>query len=207
MLTKRIMCRKENTLSYITSTNSTTANITISSSAAIGDIAVLLDTGWNAGSVTSVVPSGWTTISNITASYVMTGRSILSYKVLTSGNPGSSITGMTATYNLGKEMLIFRPTSPISSVTVADLGEEGVGSGTPADQTVGINPLSYIVIGGGGSYSDTIVWDSTWYTSSITIATQRLAYKIFNSSPASTSIGTTTSATAIILQSCALVIT
>lgn len=207
MLTRRIMCRKQNTLSYITSTNSTTANITISASAAIGDIAVLLDMGWSSSSQASVVPSGWTTISNTTAKFIMAGRGILTYRVLTSGNPGSSVTGMTATYSLGKQMMIFRPTSPISSLTVADLGEEGVGSGTPADQVVGINPLSYIVIGGGGSYSDAIVWDSTWYTTSIGIATQKLAYKIFNSGPASTSIGTTTSATANILQSCALVIT
>lgn len=208
MLAKMLL-RKANaakTLSYITSANSAAATITIPAAAAIGDIAVLVDKGWGGTNPpTTVVPTNWTQIDNRSFDTSPGVRSILSYKVLVSGDPGASITGMTATFYLEKLMLIFRP-SASGTVSIANATGAVVDT-NPVAQVVPANTSPYIVVGACSSYSAAPAWASTWYDATFTKTYLKLAYKLFNSSPASVSVDTNDAGSGNALQSCAIVVT
>lgn len=112
--------------------------------AAAGDIAVLFDSANNAsGTIPSlVVPSGWTQIRTDTVSSTSSGRCTLSYKVLTSGDLGATITGQTGSGGSRKILGVFRPDVPLREVTIS--GDQGQGtSGDPTLQTItpGTSPL------------------------------------------------------------------
>ncbi|MBZ9693929.1 hypothetical protein [Mesorhizobium sp. CO1-1-9] len=115
------------TVSFLASAVVTTTTVTIPATAAAGDIAFLIDAIID-GTITSVRPSGWTNIDEV----AVTGqgsnsiRMICSYKILGSGDPGSSVTGMASANPARKTMLVFRgsraitscvPATPVSSQT------------------------------------------------------------------------------------------
>lgn len=97
--------------------SSSSANITIPGTAQVGDLAVLIDSVVNVSAFpSSVTPSGWTNLKNDTTqegfAYL---RVMTSYRVLTSGQPGSTITGMSG-IGADKELFIFRYDRPILTV-------------------------------------------------------------------------------------------
>lgn len=110
-------------LSYVTSANTTSSSITIPATAQAGDIAVLVEVAFvstTASWGTLTNPSGFTQFtqsSNSTSSVNGSAKCVVSYKVLASGDPGSSVSGGTvtnATYN--QVMMIYRPNLAINSV-------------------------------------------------------------------------------------------
>lgn len=110
---------------FLTSTTSTTNTITIPATAEEGDIAILFDGG--AGGTTATAgaggPTGWTTILNqlVNDAGGNSMRCICSYKILSLGEAGTSITGMDAPAD-GKIMLVFRPNFTIANVTAVTIG-------------------------------------------------------------------------------------
>jgi hypothetical protein len=102
-------------------TNIGSSTITIPSSAQAGDVGILLDGTVNTTATlpTNVVPSGFTEIMTtafVRANGTSSARMTCSYKVLQSGDPNSSITGLGNT-NPRKTFFVFRPDSSISSVS------------------------------------------------------------------------------------------
>jgi hypothetical protein len=129
-----------------------------------------------------------------------------SYKVLTSGEVGTTITGMTGNTYIRKIMYIFRsPILPIT-VTVANVSNQGT-SGTPTNQVIAAKSVyPYIVIGGSGG-STTSAGFSAWHQQNVTNGSANFAYKIFNESGASVTVGCSDSGTYTYLNSCSLNIT
>jgi hypothetical protein len=86
-----------------------------------GDLAVLFDFACQTGGYpTFVVPSGWTHAANIFGGPVapdVRARAIISYRVLTAGQPGVAVTGMNGNLRDRKIMMTFRMSRPILSVT------------------------------------------------------------------------------------------
>lgn len=211
MLTKMLLRKAGNpSLSFNTSASSTNNTITIPSGAAIGDLAVLLDFAGNfAGFIpTTVVPSGWTSVSNKSSSTNSQGsKSIVSYKKLVSGDPGSSITGMNGVDYDVKLMVVFTPSFPITTITVAGLAET-IADVAPAAQSVAAQTLNYAVIGCATNYSYTPSWTATWYNNTYGSSRGKLAYKLFNASPASVTMDfTATAYSHACIQAFALVVT
>ena len=105
-----------------------TTTIVIPATAEVGDIAVLFDTSTT---TTDVTPSGWTTINNATTTGIRTN---ISYKVLTSGEPGSTITGMAG--NARKILQVYRVwgnTAP--TISLSTPGSQAT-TATPTTQTI-----------------------------------------------------------------------
>jgi hypothetical protein len=125
--------------SFVISTTSSSGTITIPVTSRVGDFAILFDVIYSSGISISgeVVPSGWNSISRVSTANIFGPsaiRSIVSYKVLTSGNPGSTITGMSDDATR-KILLIFRPESTISSVTPLSVNGQAT-SINPSTQTI-----------------------------------------------------------------------
>jgi hypothetical protein len=191
-------------LSYVTYATTTSQTLTIPATSQVGDIAVYVNRATGIISTpTEVVPSGWTSVSNVTATYT---RSIIAYKILVSGNPGSSITVMNATYD-STVMFIFRPTTTISSLSNASLNGQGTDS-DPTAQTVSAQSTPYIVIGACGSNA-TCSFNSSWPTATQIINSTgcyvRLGYYIFNGSYSNVTVDMADPGSRNILQSFALV--
>lgn len=130
--TEQITVNEIITLSYVANATGTTS-VVIPASAAIGDIAVLWDFS---ATNTQVNPSGWTPI---VSSGTTSTRITASYKVLVSGDPGSTITGQSGTTR--KTVLIFRRSSAIGNITLS----------TPNSQATSAAPSSQTITGGTGA--------------------------------------------------------
>ena len=141
--------------SVVATATSTSGTITVpSSGAAAGDIAILCDSSRDSGSgstiPTKVIPSGWTELT--TGSGTANGgngfRTTLSYKVLTGGDLGASITGQNSNVN-SKQMLVLRTDAPVSGATAGTLNYQ-VTTGDPTLQTVTPPTTAYPVLVVGG---------------------------------------------------------
>ncbi len=90
----------------------------------VGSLAILFDKGYNSTttSVTNVLPSGWTDVANTANNSAGTGRTAVnvSYKILTSGDLGATITGINAATNNDKVLvnLTYGSNIRIPSITV-----------------------------------------------------------------------------------------
>lgn len=191
------------TFAFVASSKSDLGStITVPATAAAGDLAVLLDRA-GAGTYvpTTVVPTNWTSISNQGGgSFLQYARQILSYKILASGDPGATITGMNGTVN-SKVMLVFRPSAAMAAV-IEDVNEE-LTSSTPSSQVVEATTKPYVVIGGTGT-SGTPTWDTSWYDATVSATRIELAYKLFNTTPANVTISVPDGGNTNVLQSCAI---
>lgn len=185
-------------VTFVNSASSTGSTITVPADAAAGDIAVLYDIAqMTAGLPTLVIPSGWTNQAN---SSVNTTRAAVATKLLGSGDPGAVITGMNGNNRNKKGIVVFRPDTPVMSVTASTFTSAVVDS--PSDnpqQTISASGKStpLIVLGGTGTGSTGTVsfsvaspaFDSTVATASeLTIG-----YKLYaaGSSPSDHSIDVT----------------
>jgi hypothetical protein len=144
-------------MTYITNSNSLSSTITIPATATTGDIAVL----WDFSQTNSqVVPSGWTPIGSAgTTSHRLT----VSYRQLTAGQAGSSVSGQGGTTR--KVMAIFRGNNPPTTISPTLYGQQAT-TATPSAQTI-IAPagsLPYIFFSGHGV--STSGGSRTWNTGS-----------------------------------------
>lgn len=108
-----------------------TETITIQANAQVGDIAVLHDCA--VGTSSAVIPSGWTSLGGVVSGNIRVNNS---YRILTSGQPGSTITGQNGSTRNRKIMTIIRPRLPIASVTPLGWTTRAT-TGTPTDITLG----------------------------------------------------------------------
>jgi hypothetical protein len=122
---------------------STASTITIPATAAVGDVAILFDTSTT---TTNVVPSGWTSINGTTTTGIRTN---VTYKILVSGDPGNSITGMAGTTR--KVMLVYRGNVSINALGVT----------VPASQSTVSVPTNQTLVGDVGPVAQIAVYGST----------------------------------------------
>lgn len=176
-------------LTFITDAQASTTSITIPAASAVGDLAVLMDYGGDFGSTvpSSVTPTNWTSIATTSLGGIAGSTRVnMSYRVLTAGNPGSSVSGQSSSPE--KVMLIFRPSTPIVAVTPVLYTSTTSAAGTPASITV--NPsaetVPVIVFGvsatGGGGTTPALAYVASFDTT-YPRGESRFGYKLANSSP------------------------
>jgi hypothetical protein len=176
---------------FVSSASSNSNNITIPATAQVGDVAVLFDMQLNTG---SVIPTGFTQIStNSTTNF----RINTSYKLLVAGDPGATISGMNNTPR--KVMAVFRPNSPIQTVSPVVLGNQNT-TATPANQTLsgGTAPTIYFAMyAKSASTTPTRGWSVGTPTEISRVSTSGvyMKYLIYNTTPASTTISMTDAGT------------
>jgi hypothetical protein len=180
-------------IAFRTSATSSATTLTAPSTIVAGDLLVWSENSVNLSTIpTSVVPTGFTSISNNT---VGTNRRIITaYKIADSGDASSTITGMTTNNALTKMLLVFS-TNGATSASVFDIEYETTNN-DPAAQTItsgsGTPPL--VSIGymrtGTGTCSMTPTEDGVVSTSS-DVAGSFFLYKIYNSSPADVTVDAT----------------
>jgi hypothetical protein len=179
-------------ISFRTSTTSAGTTITGPSTIAAGDILVLGDFSINGD---GAVPSGFSSLSNVSGvSFGDTARAIVSAKRATGSEASATITGSTSPGGTPSKILLVFNAGADSINSSSFNGEAIVGnpSSQAANASGGSAPL--IVVGAYGCYGGDLVnprsfspakdsevnhlgaWDA-W-----------LAYKIYNSSPANTTI-------------------
>lgn len=172
---------------FVASATSTTNTISIPASSNVGDFAVLFDSSINSSFTppSTVVPSGWSSISNVSGTnsiipFIYTSiRSIVSYKSLVSGNPGSSITGMNATTDR-KIIMVFRPNFSVQNTSILSVN----GAANSNSQTITITQsqppiLAFAHWASSGTISSRGVSGITMNEVSNTTG-QYAGYKIFN---------------------------
>ena len=149
-------------LSFVVSATSTTGSITIPATTRVGDIVILADTSTT---VTDTLPSGFTRISGVTTTGIRTN---ISYRILTAGQPGSTITGMAGTTR--KVLLSFREQSTTTPTLTITTPTTQATTAAPTTQTIaagGADAASiYIVVGGATSSTPTIGFTQTGFTAS-----------------------------------------
>lgn len=178
------------TITQQSSATSTATTITAPAGINAGDLLVLLDYVIDIFSTpTSVVPSGFTSISDVTSGKT---RCILSYKKADGTEGSTSLTGMSSgSGTLYKTLVTFRGDVAATTITSNDPGGQAT-TGNPTAQTVtasgGSPPL--VVIGGYASSNN---------VSPRTMSPAKdgevgngtnvyIAWKIYNSSPADVSV-------------------
>jgi hypothetical protein len=125
-------------VSLINAAVATTTTIAIPAYAMTDDYAILFD---RSTTVTDVTPSGWISISKASTSGI---RSNISYKKLTSGDLGTTITGMAGTVR--KTLVIVRPNAPVSSVSLSTPAAQAT-TAAPTNQTISMSGQTQPIMG------------------------------------------------------------
>lgn len=191
------------TLSFVDSATSTGETITIPAGAQEGDVAVLFD--WsqqNFWAATELVPTGFISIDQDSVSALLRpGTSVVaSYRELGSGEGGSSVTGMNHTINR-KVMLVFRPSAPISSITITGKTSE-LTNNDPAAQTspAGSSPLVKVAVSASNNSASFTTEIPTM--NKVSVSSMVAGYLIYNSSPQSQQVDRNDDAWGNWLMSC-----
>jgi hypothetical protein len=201
----------------LSATSVESATITAPVGIRAGDLIVMLDVAFGTSPVAEVIPTGFTPI--VTSSSGANFRAVLSYKLATGTEGGTSITGMTETNldgTFGKMIYVFRGNVPATLITVADAAAEFT-TGNPAAQTVnasgGFAPL--VVLGCYGCGPNGLVNPRTFTVAGIaakdgeinafadgayTDTDAWLAYKIYNIAPADVVIDMDDEATNVLMS-------
>lgn len=173
------------TWSFVDMVTSTASTIVVPGTAAVQDYAFLIDIASGASPPASVTPTGFTLVDTISGS--SRTRSTITYNRLAIGDLGSTITGINAS-TMGKILIIFRPSSNTSTITVSAVNTAGSTS-VPANQTViasGATKPPVVISAFGTNSTGTISAASMTPTEDGTgngVAGSKLAkYKISNSS-------------------------
>jgi hypothetical protein len=121
------------------------ATIAIEANARAGDFAILFDGSNVTATVpTPVIPSGWTAVANSATTLF---RSIISYKILTSADLGTTVTGMFHANGAHRKiMAIFRPNRGIISVANSVAAGEST-TGNPIVQNLLISAAAPPALG------------------------------------------------------------
>lgn len=204
-------------LSFVTSAtvNASSAQpdtITAPAGILAGDLLVLVDIAdIGSGTVTLVTPTGWSSAQSVGFGGGL-AASAISYKIADGTESGTTITGINVASNTHNMMLaVFRGNVPINIVSVHSAAGQ-VTAGTPTNQvcTAGSGVAPLIVLSVYHSYTTggaaiTARGFSTTADGEITPNTKNyLDYKIYNASPADTTISMADFSSDNILQSCYL---
>lgn len=195
------------TLSFVDSATSTGETITIPAGAQEGDVAVLFD--WSQQkfqAATELVPTGFISIDQDSVigrrfGAILFGTSVVaSYRELGSGEGGSSVTGMNHFINR-KVMLVFRPSAPISSITITGKTSE-LTNKDPAAQTspAGSSPLVKVAVSASNNSASFTTEIPTM--NKVSVSSMVAGYLIYNSSPQSQQVDRNDDAWGNWLMSC-----
>lgn len=187
------------TISFHDSAISSASTVNMPAGIQAGDIAILMDYALNAsGFPTDVVPSTWTQIgTSLTIASLY--RRVLSYKVL--DGTETTITGMNGTTATRKTLIVFRGSGTWG--TPQDVAEQASVS-NPTAQVVNVGSAPLVVV---GSYMGTGTVTTRTMTptkdSEVTAANNinYLAWCIYNTSPADTTVAMNDTGTGNILSS------
>lgn len=135
-------------LDFITSVDALdVSSITIPSTAQVGDVAVLFSYCRGLGTTGGDIPTGWTKISGVSQGSSTTGiRSLVGYKIIESGEPNSSVSGLAfGTAEEGHHLRIYRSNSAHNGVSIELPHIEGA-TAAPSNQTVEVfsNDVGYV---------------------------------------------------------------
>lgn len=199
------------TITQVLSATSVATTITAPSGIQAGDLIVMYDYAFGIYGVPGdVPPSGFTVISNLTDG--SNNRAIAAYKLADGTEGGTSITGMTGSSPSAKAIYVFRGNIRAKTATVGDVGATQT-SGNNAAQVVNVAavlpPLIVLAFYGSngsidprtfspakdgeiesfndGTYGDAECW---------------IAFKIYNLSPADTTVDIDDEGDENTLQSC-----
>lgn len=175
-------CGPKATFSYVGKASSSSSSLTIPSGAAAGDVCLTFNgcTGL-VSTPTSVTPTGFTKIVDQTTTQ---RRYVHCWKKLVSGDPGSSITGM-SDFQQFFDCYVFRP-SISTNFAVTNTGFE-VTSSNPSSQTVpaGNAPCIIVAHEGSASTNPPTSFASGSFDQEDTGYYCRYGYKIYNTAPSS----------------------
>lgn len=128
--------------------------ITMSSSAQAGDIAIGYTSG--VGGISTATWNGFTYITGISSTF----DDVFQYRIVQSGDAGSTFTNSNSTGYDVCALFIIRPNVPAATVTVSDVNNSGQTSGTPASQllnTPSTTPRLLVSVGSEyGSFSHVV---------------------------------------------------
>jgi hypothetical protein len=123
-------------IAFHTAVHSSSSTITIPSTIQAGDLAVLFDWGWGGStSITGVVPTGFNSISNTGLTATPAVRGVATYRILTSADANTTVTGINAPTGNRKTLLIYRPTGVLGNVTVFGANSQAVAT-APTNQSL-----------------------------------------------------------------------
>lgn len=173
--------------SFVDSSTSLSAGtVTIPVTAQAGDLAVIFDS--IVGS--PALPSGWTQVYQENATFDTT----ISYKLIQAGEPGTSVTGQNSslTYSI-KTMLVFRPSTTLTTVTPSSVNSSGMITTTPPSQAITVTTAPAIVFGMTRAYQAEPFVNETFWSPSEIYGTfnsnhMKVFYEIQNSTPTSRTI-------------------
>lgn len=129
------------TLTFIASSTST-STVSPPGTAQAGDLAILV-TAAHGLSIAKVWPAGWTEVRE--DHDVDDARMVSGYKILTSGELNTSVTGMNDTEER-ITMMIFRPNKPINQAAVYTINGEATVN-NPVAQTIAMSTLAGPMVG------------------------------------------------------------
>jgi hypothetical protein len=173
-------------ISFVASTTSSgSSTIILSASAAVGDVAILFD---KSETLTDTIPSGWTSNTSL-RTLGSTIRQNISWIFVTSGMPGSTITGMTTGGAGRKIMLVFRPNTTATTITVGGISAQ-TSSTAPTTQTLtgGTAPMIYLAAYGADQSVNSTTWTGGTSTSVLSGSSFVSRYLVYNSTPTNASI-------------------
>lgn len=181
------------TYTFVASATSSVTGVTIPASAQAGDLCVVVCNARNSDNTdipTDVTPSGFTNLGGGTGVANSNGfRSNICVRVLTSGDPGSSISTMNDN-QIRVFALVFRPSVAINTPTIVGSIAYTVTNGDPAAQSVtpSNGDVPYLAFGVCfANNSGTFTTSPAGYTNVEILANQHVvAYRIVNSGSAST---------------------
>lgn len=158
---------------------STVTTIVIPSGAVVGDLGVLVEYG-RIGPPPSAIPSGWTAIYNTALGNM---RVALSWKKLTSGDPGATITGLNGVTGSGKVMFVF-DVSSFSTVTGAATANATEDNPTLETVPGAGKAVPHIIIGMSASTSAGFNASTGTFDATVTGGRVVAGYKIVDGVPA-----------------------
>jgi hypothetical protein len=193
----------------VNSSDGTSSAVTLPAAIQANDIIVVYCTTGNSNSSTpptQTTPSGYTLIDAVTASSagaIDAERANLYHKVAVSGDAGATLTITSSTSDYRAICVaVFRTTKGSApTITNASINSAG-GTANLANQTVtagsGVAPL---IVFGAYVNTSTRTFTPTQDGEVVTSNTRVLRYKIYNSAPANTTVGSTIDASTICMQS------
>jgi len=195
-------------LTTLTVGNSATSSATTIICPAVnaGDLIVLLDRAEGMSVPTTAVPTNFVSIVNSNDGAYF--RQIMSYKIATGSEGGTSLTGMVGSDYTYKGIWTFTGDIAITGVTALSAVGQST-DGNPSVQTVtsgsGVAPL--LVFGAATSYKDNTAVLSMTPTEDAVLSPDsswQFGYKIYNSSPSNVSVDMADAGYENCLQSCYL---
>lgn len=180
-------------ISFVSSTTSAASTITCPTVEPY-DVGILWDVAGDSSPPSTVVPSGWTSISNLNVdagSFAI--RSILSYRIFDGTEDGSTITGMAGNNSEPKVLLLFRPNSgsTVTSVQLQSPWNDFCADSNPSTQTISAGaqaaPLVRIAATGRVSTTPSVTLTGTFDAATISQSDNNaravIGYAVQNSSP------------------------